>query len=81
MNSRDFRVLFLYEWKGDHNAAAAVRNINVVLENCSTFESGTHISYLSDDESLNNEIHDRPVTVGDNEILRAITENNPCNTI
>ncbi|GFY58982.1 hypothetical protein TNIN_40501 [Trichonephila inaurata madagascariensis] len=67
MISRDLRVLFLYEWKGNHNAAAAVRNTNAALENCSTFESGTHILYLSDDESLNNKDHGIPKTVVDNE--------------
>ena len=34
MNSRDFRVLFSYEWKSKHNAAAAARNINLVFGNC-----------------------------------------------
>ena len=38
MNSRDFRVLFLYEWKNKHNAAAAARNINAAFGNGSVNE-------------------------------------------
>ena len=33
MNSRDFRALFLHEWKIKHNAAAAARNVNGVFGN------------------------------------------------
>ena len=33
MNSRDFRRLFLHEWKSKHNVAAAARNIDVTFGN------------------------------------------------
>ena len=33
MNFRDFRVLFLFEWKNKHNAAATVRSINAAFGN------------------------------------------------
>ena len=38
MNSKDFRVLFLYEWKSKHNATAAARNINAAFGNGSVNE-------------------------------------------
>ena len=38
MNSRDFRVLFLYEWKNKHNAEAAARNVNASFGNGSVNE-------------------------------------------
>ena len=33
MNSGDFRMLFLYEWKSKHNDVAAPRNINATFRN------------------------------------------------
>ena len=38
MNSKDFRMLFLYEWKSKQNAAAAAQDINAALENDSVSE-------------------------------------------
>ena len=33
INSRDFKVLFLYDWKSKRDAAAAARNINAAFRN------------------------------------------------
>ena len=57
MNSRDLRVLFLYEWESQHNEAAAVRNINTAFGNGSVnectirrwpakFETGMRVSQM-----------------------------------
>ncbi|GFQ91102.1 histone-lysine N-methyltransferase SETMAR [Trichonephila clavata] len=84
MNYRDFRVLFLYEWKIDHNAAAAARNINAAFGKSSV--NGTTIRHLyttfeSGDESLTNKDRGRPETVMDSEVLRVNIEQNPGNTV
>ena len=42
MNSKDFRMLFLFEWKSKHNAAAAARKINAAFGNGS---ENKHISF------------------------------------
>ncbi|GFY48029.1 hypothetical protein TNIN_419831 [Trichonephila inaurata madagascariensis] len=81
---RNFRVLFLYERKSDHNAAAVARNINTAFGSgsvskrtiqrwCAKFESG--------DKNLTNEDQDRPKTEVDNEIPRAIVEQNTSNIV
>ncbi|GFY71630.1 probable ATP-dependent DNA helicase HFM1 [Trichonephila inaurata madagascariensis] len=42
VNSRDFIVLFLYEWKSDHNVAVAARNINAAFRDGSINEQTYH---------------------------------------
>ena len=57
MNSRDFRMLFLYEWKSKHNAAAATHNINAAFGNSSVNECTIQCWYAkfkTGDESLTN---------------------------
>ena len=56
MNFRDFRVLFLYEWKRQHNAAFGNGSVNerTIRHWYAKFETG--------DESLTNEYWGRPET-------------------
>ena len=77
MNSRDFRALFLYEWKSKHNAAAAVRNINAAFGNGSVNKCiirRWYAKFETGDESVTNEDWSRPETVVENEILRVTFE-------
>ncbi|GFY74909.1 hypothetical protein TNIN_225541, partial [Trichonephila inaurata madagascariensis] len=71
-NSRDFRVLFLYEWKSDQNAAAAALNINVKFGDDSVNEHiirRWYAKFESGHESLTNEDRGRLKTVVKNEVL------------
>ena len=84
MNSRDFRMLFLYEWESKHNAAAAVWNVNAAFGNGSVKERTTrHWSAKSKtrDESLTNEDHGGTEIVVNTEVLRAIGGTNPGNIV
>ena len=77
MNSKDFRVLFLYEQKSKHNAAAAARNINAAFGNDFVNERTIRCWYAkfeTEDESLTNGNWNKPETIVNNEILRAIVE-------
>ena len=83
MNSRDFIVLFLCEWKSKH-AAATARNIRATFGNGSVNEHSIqrwYAKFETGDESLTNEDRDRRRTVVDNKVLRAIVEKNPGNTV
>ena len=65
MNSKDFRQLFLYEWKNKHNVAAAARNIDVTFGNGSVNERTIrrwYVKFETGDESLTNEDRGRPKT-------------------
>ena len=77
INSRDFRVLFLYEWKSNHNAAAAAQNFNAAFisgyVNERTILNG-YIKFETGDESLRNKDRGRPERVVDNEILGEIVK-------
>ena len=51
-------MLFLYEWKSKHNAAAAARNINAAFGNGSVNERATlhrYAKFETGDKSLTNE--------------------------
>ena len=72
MNSEDFRVLFLYEQKSKHNAAAVAGNINAAFGSGSVNERTIRCWYAkfeTEDESLINEDWGRPETIVDNEVL------------
>ncbi|GFY66305.1 hypothetical protein TNIN_140521 [Trichonephila inaurata madagascariensis] len=78
------KILILYEWKSDHKAAVAVRNFNAAFGDDSVNERIFRYWYTkfeSGDESLTNEYQDRPEIGTDNEVLRAIVEQNPDNTV
>ena len=84
MNSRSFRMLFLLQWKSKHNAAAVARNINAAFENNYANECTIqhwYANFGTGVESLTNKDWDRPETIVDNEVLRAIGEKNPGNTV
>ena len=84
MNSRDFRLLFLYEWKSQHNAAEAARNINAAFGDNSVNERTIrrwYEKFENGDESLSNEDRGRPETVLNDDTLRALVEANPANTV
>ena len=76
MNSRDFRVLFSYEWKSKYNAAAASRNINVAFGSVSINERDISRWYVKFKifESLTNGDRRRPEIIVDNEVLWANVE-------
>ena len=75
MNSRDIRVLFLYERKSKRNAVAAARNINSAFENGCVNEHTIWCWYgkfgTGDDSPTNND-SGRPETAVDNVVLRAV---------
>ena len=80
MNSRDFRVLFLYECKSKHNSVAAARNIDSAFGNGSINEFTIRCWYAkfeTGNMSLTKEDRGRPEAVVDNEVLRSIVEKNP----
>ena len=84
MNSSDFRMLFLYEWKSKYNVAAAAQTINVAFRNGSVNERTIRCWYAkfeTGDENLTNNNRSRPEIVVDNEVLRIVVENNPGNTV
>ena len=79
MDSRDFRVQFLYEWESKHNTAAAARNIIATFGNGSVNEHtirNWYAKFETGDESLRKDDRGRPETIVNNEILRAIVEKN-----
>ena len=70
----------MHEWKSKHNAAAAARNINAAFGNSSVNERTIwhwYAKFETGDENLTNEDQNRR----ENEVLRAIVEKNPSNTI
>ena len=84
MNSRDFRMLFLYEWKSKHNSVAAARNIDSAFGNGSINEFTIRCWYAkfeTGNVSLTKEDQGRPETVVDNEVLHAIVEKSSGNIV
>ena len=83
MNSRDFKVLFSYQWKSKHNAAAAAWNINAAIGNSSVNERTSDVGMQSSKLGLkvSQTKNYKPETVVDNEVLRTIVEKNPGNTV
>ena len=84
MNSRDFRVLFLYEWKSKHNAVAAGRNIKASFGSSSVNKCTIrdwYAKFETEDGSFTKKDRGKPEIVVDSEILWAIVEKNPGNTI
>ena len=82
MNSRDFRVLLLYEWKGKHNAAAAAQNVNAAFGDNSVNEHTIRHWYSKFEtgvESLTNKHRGRPETGVKNNVLHEIVGKNPGN--
>ena len=73
MNSSDFIVLFLYEWKSNYNVAAASRNISATFVNGFLNERTIrrwYIKFETGDEGLINEDRGRPKTVAVANLLR-----------
>ncbi|GFY52613.1 hypothetical protein TNIN_250331 [Trichonephila inaurata madagascariensis] len=72
-NSRDFSLLFWYEWKSNHNVTATARNTNAAFGDVSVSERTTSsviAKFESGDDSLTNKDRGKPDTVVDNEVLR-----------
>ena len=77
MNSGDFRVSLLYEWKSKHNAAAAARNINATFRNGSVNDRTIrrwYAKFETGDECFTNEYRGRPETDVEKEFFRTIVE-------
>ena len=75
---------FLYDWENKHNAAPAARNINDAFGNGFINEYSIrrwYTKFKTGNESLTNGDQGRLETVKDNELLRAIIEKNPSNTV
>ncbi|GFX35168.1 hypothetical protein TNCV_2331081 [Trichonephila clavipes] len=73
MNFQVFRVLFLYKWKNNHNAATAARNIDAEFGDYLVNEHSIRYWYAkfeSGDKSLTKEYRGRLETVVHNEVLR-----------
>ncbi|GFR01783.1 hypothetical protein TNCT_385911, partial [Trichonephila clavata] len=79
--SRCFKVLFLYEWKSDHNSAAAARNINVDGSKDEPTIRCWYAKSESGDKSPPNEDRGWTETIVVNDVLRAIKEQNHGNII
>jgi histone-lysine N-methyltransferase SETMAR len=84
MKNRDFRVIFLYEFKLGHNAAEAARNINAAFGNETASERTIRYwfeKFRAGDTSLENEERGRPESVIDDDQLRALVEEDPRKTV
>jgi len=84
MKNRDFRAIFLYEFKLGHNAAEAARNINGAFGDGTASERTIRFwfeKFRSGDTSLENEECGRPETVVDNDQLRALVEEDTRKTV
>ncbi|XP_015440315.1 PREDICTED: LOW QUALITY PROTEIN: histone-lysine N-methyltransferase SETMAR-like [Dufourea novaeangliae] len=84
MNARDFRVLFLYEWKSGKNASTAARNINAAFGNDAVNERTVRRWYQkfeAGDESLESEPRGRPEMSINNDHLKLAVEENPRTTV
>lgn len=84
MNQRDIRVLYLYEWKSGHNAAAAARNINAAFgEDFAKERTIRHWfeRFRSGDESLEDEDRGRPPSLLNDDQLKAMVEADPRQTV
>ncbi|KOC61213.1 Histone-lysine N-methyltransferase SETMAR [Habropoda laboriosa] len=79
MNQRDFRVIFLYEWKSGHNAAVAARNINAAFGNDTVNERAVRRwfeKFEAGDESLVIEARGRPgPSINDDQLQISIEAN------
>lgn len=84
ITKEEMRLIFLYEWKLQHNASEAARNINSAFGQHSTndrtirrwyakFESGDETRMITD--------RGRPEVAIDNEELRTNIEQNPCQSV
>lgn len=77
MNNRDFRTIFLYEFKLGHSATQAARNINGAFGKDTANERTVQrwfAKFRSGDMSLENEERGRPGPVIDNDDLKALIE-------
>lgn len=84
MKQRDFRVLFLYEWKSGNNASTAARNINVAFGNDAVNERTVRRWYQkfeAGDENLENEPRGRPELSINDDHLKLAVEENPRTTV
>eukprot|EP01133_Synstelium_polycarpum_P030461 gene30461-37793_t len=75
MQKRDFRAIFLYEYKLGHNAAEAARNINRAFGVGTASERTIRFwfeKFRSGNESLEN---DDPATVDDTRLKQLVEEN------
>lgn len=80
ISSKDLRILFLYEFKLGHSAAAASRNIISVFGEGSVSERTIRWwfgKFRSGDLSLQNEPRGRPRSVLNEDQLRAMVEAKP----
>lgn len=80
LSARDYRILYLYEYKLGHNGAMAARNINsafgakVVSERTIRF---WFKKFARNDFGLGNQLRGRPKPSIQKEDLRAVLEKNP----
>ncbi|XP_054005264.1 histone-lysine N-methyltransferase SETMAR-like [Hylaeus anthracinus] len=86
MNARDFRILFLYEWKSGKNASTAARNINAAFGNDAVNHHERtgrrwYQKFEARDESLENEPRGRSEMSINNDHLKLAVEENPRTTV
>ena len=84
MNTRDIRVIILYEFKLGHNAAVATRNINEAFGDGTANERTTQrwfAKFRYGDMSLENEPRGRPEAAVDDDKLKALIESDTRQTV
>ncbi|XP_066253422.1 histone-lysine N-methyltransferase SETMAR-like [Euwallacea similis] len=84
MYPRDFRVLYLNEWKSGHNAVEAARNINCAFGEGSANERTIrrwYAKFESGDKSLEIEDRGKPKSALNDEVLQVLVEANPRQTV
>lgn len=79
MNTYEFRVIMLHEFKRGHNATEATRNINQAWGKCSVTERTTRNwfkKFSEGDMSLGNQDRGRPKSKMDDDELKQLVESN-----
>ena len=84
MNLRDFRIIFIYEFKLGHNATQATRNVNESFCAHSVHERTVQRwfkKFRSGDMNIENKDHGRPSSTVDEDKIKDLLVTNPRSTV